>query len=118
MNWPALDDDTAVRLTILDDTTAAQTARQRWGRDNESKIGARVWMWLTDGSRSDDGRLGAVAVCKHGNEWRSRRSFGGTGRFEVFDAELWPIRLALDVGIEKRETLQKHGVKTVAVFSE
>jgi ribonuclease HI len=37
---------------------------------------------------------------------------------EVFDAELWAIGLALDVAIEKRETLQKHGVKTVAVFSD
>jgi len=35
---------------------------------------------------------------------------------EVFDTELWAIGLALDVAIKKRETLQKHGVKTVAVF--
>jgi hypothetical protein len=37
---------------------------------------------------------------------------------EVFDAELWAIRLALEATIEKRETLQRHGVKTVAVFSD
>jgi ribonuclease HI len=37
---------------------------------------------------------------------------------EVFDAELVAIRLALDVAIEERQTLQKHGVKTVAVFSD
>jgi hypothetical protein len=37
---------------------------------------------------------------------------------EVFDAELWAIGLALDVAIEKRETFQKHGVKTVTVFSD
>jgi ribonuclease HI len=37
---------------------------------------------------------------------------------EVFDAELGAIGLALDVAIEKRQTLQKHGVKTVAVFSD
>jgi len=37
---------------------------------------------------------------------------------EWFDAELWAIGLALDVTIEKRETLQRHGVKTVAVFSD
>ncbi|MDT7660414.1 MAG: hypothetical protein QOF38_5129, partial [Pseudonocardiales bacterium] len=36
---------------------------------------------------------------------------------EVFDAELWAIRLALDVAMEKRDTLQQHGVKLVAVFS-
>jgi len=49
---------------------------------------------------------------------RETRSYLGTGRMEVFDAELWAIGLALDVTIEKRETLQKHGVKTVAVFSD
>ena len=58
-------------------------------------------MWWTDGSRSDDGRVGAAAVRKHGNQWRSRRSFLGTGRMEVFDAELWAIGLALDETIQK-----------------
>ena len=62
--------------------------------------------------------MGAAAVCKDGNEWRSRRSYLGTGRMEVFDTKLWAIGLALDVAIQSRETLQKHGVKTVAVFSD
>jgi len=34
------------------------------------------------------------------------------------DAEQWVIGLALEVTIEKRQTLQRHGVKTVAVFSD
>jgi len=118
MNWPAPGEEQAVRTTILDDTTAAKSAAQRWAGEKEAKVGKGVWMWWTDESRSDDGRVGAAAVCKHGNEWRSRRSFLGTGRMEVFDAELWGIGLALDVAIEQRETLQKHGVKTVAVFSD
>jgi len=37
---------------------------------------------------------------------------------EVFDIELLGIRLALDVAIEQRETLQEQGVKTVAVSSD
>jgi len=37
---------------------------------------------------------------------------------EVFDAELWAIGLALEVRIEKRDTLQRHWMKTVAVFSD
>jgi len=37
---------------------------------------------------------------------------------EVFDAELWAVGLALDVGIWKREKLQEHGVNMVAVFSD
>ena len=42
----------------------------------------------------------------------------GTARMEVFDAELSAIGLPLDVVIEKREALQMHGVRTVAVFSD
>jgi len=75
-------------------------------------------MWWTDGSRSDDGRVGAAAVCKHGNQWRPRRSFLGTGRMEVFDAELGAIGLALGETIEKRETLPRHGVEPVVIFSD
>jgi len=118
MNWAAPGEEPAVRTTILDDTTAAKSAAQCWARENEATVGAGVWMWLTDGSGSEDGRVGAAAVRKHGNQWRSRRSFLGTGRMKVFDAELWAIGLALDVAMEKRETLQKHRVETVAVFSD
>jgi hypothetical protein len=42
----------------------------------------------------------------------------GTGLLEVFDAKLCAIGPALDVAIEKRETLQIQGVKMVAVFSD
>ena len=37
---------------------------------------------------------------------------------EVVDSELWPFGFALDVTIEKRETLQSHGVKTVSIISD
>jgi len=118
MSSPAPGKEPAVRTTILDDTAAARSAAQYWAREKEAKIRAGVWMWWTDGSRSDGGRVGAAAVCKHGNEWRACRSVLGTGRMEVFDAELWAIGLALDLAIEKRETLQVRGVKTLAVFSD
>jgi len=75
-------------------------------------------MWWTDGSRSDDGRVGAAAVCKHGNQCRSCHSFLGTGYLEGCDAEQLAIGLALDVTIEKRETLHRHCVKTVTIFSD
>jgi len=87
------------------------------GKREEAKVGAAVWMWWTDGSRSDNGQVKAAAMRKHGNQWRSRRSFLGTGRMEVVDAELWAIGLTLDVTIEKRDTWQRHGVKTVAICS-
>jgi len=118
MKWPAPGDESEVRTIILDDDTAGKRAAQCWARENAAKVGVAVWMWWTDGSRSDNGRVGAAAVCKHGNQWRSRRSFLRTGCIEVFNAELWTIGLTLDVKIETRETLQRHGVKTVAIFSD
>jgi len=117
LNCPAPGEEPAVRTTMLDDTTAGQSTTQRWARENESYIGAGLSMCWNDGSRSDDGRVAAVAVCKHENQWRSRRCSPGTGRMEGFKAELWAIGLALDVAIEKGEALQIHGVRTVAVFS-
>ena len=114
MNWPTLGEEPVVRTTILDDTTAAKSAAQRWAREKEAKVGAGVWMWCTDGSRSDNGRVGAAAVCQHGNERRYRSSILGTRRIEVFDAELCAMGLPLDVAIEQRETLQKNGVRMVA----
>jgi len=118
INWPTPGGVPEVKTTILDDTPAAKSAAQCWAREKEAKIAAGVWMRWTDGSRLDDGRVGAAAVCIHGNEWRSCRSFLGTGCMEVFDAELWVIGLALDVAIEQRATLQMPGVKPVAVFSD
>ena len=59
-------------------------------------------MWWTDGSRSDDGRVGAAAVCKRGNHWRSRHSYLSMGSMDAFNAELWAIGLALD-GRSRRE---------------
>jgi hypothetical protein len=52
-------------------------------------------MWWTDGLRSDDGRVGAAAVCKHSDGWKAFCSHLHTGRVEVNDSELWAIGLAL-----------------------
>ena len=86
--------------------------------DEDAKVGAGVWMWWTDGSRSDDGRVGAAAGCKHANERRSRCSFLGAGRMDVFDTELWAIGLRLYSTSENRKTLQGLELKTVAVYNE
>jgi len=55
MSWPAPGAEPAVRTTILDDTAAAKSAAKRSAREKEAKITAGVWMWWTEGSRSDDG---------------------------------------------------------------
>jgi len=75
-------------------------------------------MWWTDGSRTDDGRVGAAAVCLNGDAWTVFRSYLGTGRMEVFDAELWAIGIALQKSVTRAEALRAHGVTTVAVFSD
>ena len=56
-------------------------------------------------------------MCKHGDRWKAFRSHLGTGRMEVYDAELWAIGLALRESVRKRDRLQTHGVTKVAVFS-
>jgi len=118
MRCPPQGEESVVRTIILDDASTAKRAVQQWAGEKEAKGGAGVWMRWTDGSHSDDGRVGAVAVCKHTDKWRSRRSYLGTGRIEVFEAEMWAIRLALEETIKKRKILQRNRVKMVAVFSD
>jgi len=67
MNWPSLGKEPAVTTTILDNTAAAKRAGQPRAREKEAKIGAGVWMWWTDGSRSDDDSVGPAAVCNDGH---------------------------------------------------
>jgi len=59
INWLGLGKESVVRSTILDDTTAAKRAVQRWAREREGNIGAGVLMWWTDGW------VVAAAVCIH-----------------------------------------------------
>jgi len=118
MNWPTPGQEPVVRTTILGDTTAAKIAAQCWAIEKQTNIGEGVWMWWRDESRSDNGRVGAAAVCKQGKGRRCCRGFLRTGWIEVFDAELWVIGLVLDVAIEKRDTFQKHAVKAMEVISD
>lgn len=81
---------------------------QNWSRVLdvvERGIGHRQWL---SGSRS--------SVLTR-NRWWSHGSFQGIGHNEVFNTALWVITLLLDVAMETRDTLQQHGVKMVAVFS-
>ena len=118
MRWPSPDKEPAVSTVILSDDVAAKREAIRWAREKEAKVGAGVWMWWTDGSRTDDGIVGAAAVCKHRDGWKSFRSHLGTGRMEVYDAELWAIGLALRESLKKRDIPQANGVSKVAVISD
>ena len=118
MNWPALGEQAVFRIPIPDDTMAPKSAEQRWPPEQAANIGAGVWMGCRDGSHSDNGGVEAIAVSKLRIQWRVCDHFLVTGCTEVFNAALWALGLALDVAIDKRDTLLKHTVKTLAVFSD
>ena len=58
-----------------------------------------VW---TDGSRLEDKRVGGAVAFKEGNGWSQRGVYLGRNK-EVFDAEVFAIRLALQVLDERAE---------------
>jgi len=118
ISWPSPEEEPAGKTVILSKDTAAKREAIRWAREREAKVGAGIWMWWTDGSRSDDGRVGAAAVWKHGDRWEAFRSHLGTGQMKVHDAELWAIGLAVQESVRNRDTLRTHGVMKVAVFSD
>ena len=118
MRWPNPDKEPHVKMVILSEDMAPKREVIRWARPREAKVGAGVWMCWRDGSRSDDGSVGAAAVCKHGDRWKAIRSHLGIGRIKVYDAELWEIGLALRESVRPRETLQTHGVTKGAMISD
>jgi len=76
------------------------------------------------GPRSDDGRVGAAAVCSNndggssGESWKALRSYLRKGRMEVFDAELWAIWIALKKTAKRGERLHAQGVQKTVIFGD
>ena len=95
MHWSNPDKAPAVKTVILSEDTPAKREAIRWVREREAKVGTGIWMWWTDRSQSDDGRVGTARMCKHGDCCTAICSQLGTGRMEVYDGDLWPIRLTL-----------------------
>ena len=79
MRWPRPDKEPAVKMVILSNNAAARSEAKRSASEREAKVGAGVWMWWTDGSRSDDGRVGAAELCKHRDGWKAFRSHSTNG---------------------------------------
>jgi len=109
------EEEPAVRTTIQEDDTTAKTAAGPWAKPIERIAGSSTWAWWPDGSRTDDRRLGAAAVCLNGDDVHS---YVSTGQMEVFDAEHWAIEVALRRSNASAEALQAHGVMTVSVFRD
>ena len=80
MRWPNPDKEPAVKMVILSDDTSTKREAIPCARGREAKVDTGVWMWSTDVSRSDDGKVGAAAVCKHRDGWKAFRSHLGTRR--------------------------------------
>jgi hypothetical protein len=102
ISWPAPGEEPVVRTIILHDNVTAYGASQCWEREKGAKVGVGVWIWWTDRSCSDNSRVGAAAVCNHRNEWKTCRSYLGTGRMEVFDVELLAIGLRVGEMIKNK----------------
>jgi hypothetical protein len=103
---------------IVSGDMAVKREEIRWEREREAKVGAGVWMWWTDWSRSDNGRVEAATLCQHGDIWKAFRCHVGTGRMEVYDAERWAIGLALRESVKMRKTLSTHKVMKGGIISD
>ena len=118
MRCPAPGKEPVVETIILDDTSTAKSDTQCWAREKKANVGEGVCMEWADRSRSDDGRVGAAAVCTHGIQWKTHGGQLGTGRREIVDAEPWVIGFALGEMVKGRERLQEYSVKMVEVLSD
>jgi len=55
-------EEPVVITIILGGNSTDKSAVQRWAGEKEAQVGWTVWMWQTDGSRSDVSRVCAAAV--------------------------------------------------------
>jgi len=57
--------EAAVKTIILDYKVAAKRAAKQWAKDKEGNAGSGAWMWWTNGSCTEDGRVGSVQLGIH-----------------------------------------------------
>jgi hypothetical protein len=117
MSWPAPGQEPVVESLILGNKGTAKSAAGCLAGENKAKVAARVWMWCTEGSRSEDGRVGAAAVLQHGNQWRTSHNDFSTEFMHILHAELLVIGFTLRETVKRRDRLEEYGVKPVAVFN-
>jgi ribonuclease HI len=82
---------------------------------DEDQPGEVISLW-TDGSKSEDGRVGAAAVHRGRDSWKARK-FGLGNNKEVFDAELYGIAETLKIA-QGLALQQRENCKTVRIFSD
>ena len=79
MYWPEPGEMPAVKTTILQDDTAAQSPDAQYARQMESMGATGIWMWRSARSLTDDGSVGAAMVCLYWHGWTIFCSYLGTG---------------------------------------
>ena len=84
---------------VVDDREPALETAKTWRRPDT--------MW-TDGSRQEDGRVGAACVWRTQQGWTGRRYHLGSNK--VFDAEVFAVYRALDVIDQRQETGRRYTV--------
>jgi len=77
--WPDPGEKPAVKTTILEEDAVAKRAAEQWAREKEGKSESGTWTWWTDGSHTDDGRVGAAAIYLNREGWTVFRGYLGTG---------------------------------------
>ena len=70
IHWPDPGQKPAVKTTIIEDDTSAQRAAELRAKKTGGKLGSGTWTWCTQGSRTDDERLGAAVVSKRRRQVR------------------------------------------------
>ena len=81
---------------------ALETAK-KWSEEDQNDT---VW---TDGSRLENGSVGAAVAFKEGGNWKEEGTFLG-GNKEVFDAEIFAIGRALEIINERSERGKRYTI--------
>jgi len=63
MCWGYPGEKPVVKTTIQEDDAAATRPAELWAKEMEHKSGSGSRMWCTDGSQTDNRRVGAATVC-------------------------------------------------------
>jgi len=108
----------AVKTAIPKDDGVGKRTTKLWAHWKETKAESWTLTWCTDRSRTDEGKVGAAAVCLHGCSWMVFGSYLRTGWNEVVDAPLWAIWVRLRMTVAIVEMLWTHSVMTVAALSD
>jgi len=88
MRWPHPGQDLEVKMVLLSHDNAAERDGKCCASEMLAKVKAGICMWCTDRSRRYDRRVGAGALCKDRDGWRTFHGHLGPKRIEVHDGEL------------------------------